>query len=217
MKFANTFSAVMLLAGASVTAQVASFTNVVNTAIPDANPTGLSSTIDVSGVAGLIGDLNVYLDISGGWNGDLYAYLSFDNGGFAVLLNRVGKSGSNPTGYGDAGINAVLDDDAAAIGVGQRFAHSHVEFVQQSQRKRNLDVVPGGHGCRIRQRPCEMGTGISKYPGTEPGGNRYCGHNRVGHGVTVAPAPPLKAFGAVEGVPTDESANPIRLRATPRS
>ena len=32
------------------------------------------------------------LNLSGGWNGDLYAYL-VHNSGFAVLLNRVGRNG----------------------------------------------------------------------------------------------------------------------------
>ena len=56
--------------------------------------------------------MNVSLDITGGWNGDLYAYLSFSDG-FAVLLNRVGKSSSDDFGYGDAGFNVTFSDSAA--------------------------------------------------------------------------------------------------------
>jgi hypothetical protein len=41
-----------------------------------------------------ITDVNVGLQLSGGWNGDLYAYLVHSSG-FAVLLNRVGRGTGN--------------------------------------------------------------------------------------------------------------------------
>lgn len=88
------------------------FQATVNTLVPDANTTGLTSTQIISGISGEIQSVQVSLDITGGWNGDLYAYLSFGNG-FAVLLNRVGRSSSDPYGYGDAGFNIVLSDTAA--------------------------------------------------------------------------------------------------------
>src|SRR5690242_4320481 len=62
--------------------------------IPDANPTGWSDTrnVDWNGQFGSgswnITDVNVVLNVSGGYNGDLYAYLVHGSG-FAVLLNRV--------------------------------------------------------------------------------------------------------------------------------
>jgi subtilisin-like proprotein convertase family protein len=89
------------------------FEQTVNTLIPDANTTGLTSTQNVSGIsiAGGIQRLEVTLNITGGWNGDLYAYLAFGDG-FAVLLNRVGSSSSDPYGYGDAGFNITLSDAA---------------------------------------------------------------------------------------------------------
>src|SRR6201999_1706051 len=49
----------------------------------------------------------------GGYNGDIYAYLVGSTGGFAVLLNRTGVGGGNNFGYGDAGFNITLDDNAA--------------------------------------------------------------------------------------------------------
>jgi hypothetical protein len=97
----------------SLTARAASFTNFVNTAIPDGNPNGVSSTLDVSGLVGTISKITVSLDTAGGWNGDLYAYLSYE-GGFAVLLNRVGKTISDPLGYGDAGLVVTFDDSAGS-------------------------------------------------------------------------------------------------------
>src|ERR1041385_2212427 len=78
-------------------AQSFTFSNTVNTVVPDANPNGLFSTINVSGISGTVGRITLSLNISGGFNGDLYGYLTCDNGGFAVLLNRTGRTGSDPT------------------------------------------------------------------------------------------------------------------------
>ena len=84
----------------------------VNQLIPDGSPTGLASTINVSGQAFSIADIKVDLDITGTYNGDLYAYLVHGNG-FAVLLNRVGATSSNVYGYGGSGLNVTFMDSAA--------------------------------------------------------------------------------------------------------
>ena len=85
--------------------------------IPDGNPSGWSDTRAVSIPQTGITDVNVRLTLSGGYNGDLYGYLVF-NGGFAVLLNRVGTgSGSEPQfsyGFSTAGLNNVRLDDSAS-------------------------------------------------------------------------------------------------------
>jgi hypothetical protein len=52
----------------------------------------------------------VSLELTGGWNGDLYAYLVHDTG-FAVLLDRVGYTGFG-YGYGTAGMDVWLTDGA---------------------------------------------------------------------------------------------------------
>ena len=90
-----------------------SYTVTPGTAIPDGNPAGIAETFTVSGLFP-IQDVQVGLNISGGFNGDLYAYLVAPNGNMAVLLNRVGMDGSNPIGYSDAGFNITLDDGAGA-------------------------------------------------------------------------------------------------------
>src|SRR5437762_12909329 len=61
-----------------------------------------------------IQDVNVRINLSGGWNGDLYAYL-VHNSGFSVLLNRVGRSLAEGTsfGYSDAGMNVTFDDQSS--------------------------------------------------------------------------------------------------------
>jgi len=90
--------------------------------IPDGKPTGWSTTATASGYLPTISDVTVPLNISGGYNGDLYAYLSY--GGVLVpLLNRVGTgtgSPSNPTyyfGFSTSGYgNITLDDSATANG-----------------------------------------------------------------------------------------------------
>lgn len=93
----------------TVFAAVASFgqtytTNVtVNTVVPDNNPSGLASSFDWNGLSGTINNVSVSLNLSGGYNGDLFAYLT-GPGGYAVLLNRVGVTGANPNGYSDTGL-----------------------------------------------------------------------------------------------------------------
>ena len=86
-------------------------TNLANntvTAIPDGNPVGVMEQFTVSGLGGSISNVQVTLDITGGFNGDLYAYLVDPAGQLVVLLNRPGVTGSNPFGYGDSGMNITL-------------------------------------------------------------------------------------------------------------
>ena len=109
---------VMLMSGAALAQSeyTYSFTNGFNNggAVPDADLSGLALSTNLTGMAGSIGTLTLSLDISGGYNGDLYAYLAGPNGGFAVLLNRVGVSNSaSQFGYGDTGFNVTFSDTAA--------------------------------------------------------------------------------------------------------
>jgi subtilisin-like proprotein convertase family protein len=91
-------------------------TNVtVNAAIPN-NFNGLVSDVTVGGLNAAISSVTVNLDITGAngfYNGDLYAYLVGPDGGFAVLLNRVGVSSGNAYGYSDQGFDVTLSDAAA--------------------------------------------------------------------------------------------------------
>jgi subtilisin-like proprotein convertase family protein len=119
MKIATLLSAVVL--GVSLSAQAtlydSGFAN--NGNIPDGNPTGWSDTRTVSGLGTLIQSLSVTLNLSGGYNGDLYAYLSYD-GTKLVLLNRVGVgTGSSPTftfGYSGAGFSSLVLQDGGVNG-----------------------------------------------------------------------------------------------------
>ena len=85
--------------------------------VPDNNFSGWSDTRTVGGSpAGSFTSLSVDLQLSGGWNGDLYAYLVHSSG-FSVLLDRVGQgvSGVSAFGYGDAGMNVNLAATGTSI------------------------------------------------------------------------------------------------------
>lgn len=83
----------------------------VSALIPDNTPTGWSDTRTLLVPEALVGDVQVYLHISGGFNGDLYAYLVHGSG-FAVLLNRVGRTAANPDDSYTTGIDVIFSSDA---------------------------------------------------------------------------------------------------------
>jgi subtilisin-like proprotein convertase family protein len=83
--------------------------------IPDGNPVGASfagSYTDADAGATVSG-LTVNLTVSGGYNGNLYAYLVAPNGMLVTLLNQPGVTGGNPFGYAGSGLNVTLSDAAA--------------------------------------------------------------------------------------------------------
>jgi len=121
-------AAMLAIAGSVATAGV-SVTNLfsgINQAIPDGQLTGLSDTRALSFSDPLltsVASIQVTLTIANGYNGDFYAYLVHDNG-FAVLLNRVGRSASNLSGYGNTGMSLTLSDDGNDIHDYQTFSHT---------------------------------------------------------------------------------------------
>ena len=82
--------------------------------IPDGNLSGMQSPYTFSGIYDYnITDVVVTLNVSGGYNGNLYAYLTHGSG-TAVLLNRVGVGTGNPLGSSGSGlITLVLASSAA--------------------------------------------------------------------------------------------------------
>ena len=90
---------------------MASATDTVNLRIPDGSPLGLANSVTITTPIERLTKLTVTLNISGGFNGDLHAYLVHDSG-HAILLNRPGKTLAQPFGYGDAGFNVTFDDAA---------------------------------------------------------------------------------------------------------
>jgi subtilisin-like proprotein convertase family protein len=118
MKKAIFLSAVALLALAQTAQASFSYNFIENAVIPDGDLNGAAFThqlTDVGGaLPGAITDLNVTLNLSGGYNGDLYAYLVHSTG-FTVLLNRIGRSGTSGPGYSGSSLYVSLDD-AGALG-----------------------------------------------------------------------------------------------------
>ena len=108
IKFLVLFLAWQALSGRSQSLTT-SLTNSTVTALPDGNPVGVMEQFNVSGVGSSVSNVQVTLDITGGFNGDLYAYLVSPQGQLVVLLNRPGVTSINPFGYGDAGMNITLD------------------------------------------------------------------------------------------------------------
>lgn len=85
--------------------------------VPDNNFSGWSDSRTISGLTGgSVAGLAVELQLSGGWNGDLYAFLVHDSG-FTVLLDHVGVgvSGVSAYGYGDAGMDVTLGATGTSI------------------------------------------------------------------------------------------------------
>ena len=79
--------------------------------IPDANPDGATSTIELSG-AGAVADMNVKVNITHSWMSDLTVSLIAPDGTSVILASRLGASAD---GY----IDTVFDDEATApIGAG---------------------------------------------------------------------------------------------------
>ncbi len=124
MKPIPTLLAAFLLAG--VTAQGATYSFTYDSGfqdggvIPDAAPTGWSDTRTISGVGSLLNNVSVLINLSGGINGDLYAYLSY-NGVLVPLLNRVGTGSGDPIqtqyGFSTSGFTNVRLDDAGSLNI----------------------------------------------------------------------------------------------------
>lgn len=97
----------------------------VNAAIPDGSPVGYATSQVFSGLdASAINNVNVVLNISGGYNGDLYGYLvlqSADNSTTtSILLNRVGRTDASGFGYSTSGMSVTLSGDTT-----QGYANIH--------------------------------------------------------------------------------------------
>ena len=92
-----------------------SFNN-LNQVIPDNDSSGITSSQTVNLPSAALLSVSVSLQLSGvgsgGYNGDLYVLLSHA-GASSVLLNRVGKTASNPFGYGDNGLSVTFSDSAS--------------------------------------------------------------------------------------------------------
>ena len=93
--------------------------SLVNSTIADGNVGGMWNTMNLTG-AGLgssLTDIKVTLNVSSsGYNGDLYAYLSY-KGVLVPLLNRIGVSSGNSFGSPGQGLNNVTLSDAGLVNI----------------------------------------------------------------------------------------------------
>ncbi len=83
--------------------------------IVDNGSTWDTRNINIPGATSL-SSIEVRLNIDCEYNGDYYAYLRHGTTGFAVLLNRVGVTSSDSSGYADRGFFKVQFSDSAANG-----------------------------------------------------------------------------------------------------
>jgi hypothetical protein len=85
--------------------------------VPDNSYSGWTDTRTLGATpAGTIQSLAVDLTLTGGWNGDLYAYLVNDTSGFSVLLDQIG---TGPSGNGNAGMTVTLSTHATLFNPNQ--------------------------------------------------------------------------------------------------
>ena len=120
--------------------------------VPDSNFSGWSDSRTVSTMpAGTLMAVAVNLELSGGWNGDLYAYL-VDRSGFSVLLDRIG---GGPFGDNHAGMNVTFADDGTAFGTTQGDINLYAGIPNQSGlwNADNLGIGGGSLGSFLSTSP----------------------------------------------------------------
>jgi len=129
MKYSNLIFAAMLVMGLTARAGIYYQGSVSvggtqkgplqNSTILDGNVGGMWNTMDLTGVGlgSSLTDIKVTLNLtSGGYNSDLYAYLSY--GGVLVpLLNRIGLSSTHGFGAPGQGLNNVTLSDAGSANI----------------------------------------------------------------------------------------------------
>jgi subtilisin-like proprotein convertase family protein len=82
--------------------------------IPVNYTSGIADSINLTGTSiASISDVTLTLDISGGWDGDFYAYLWHQTSSgtvMDVLFDRIGVTGGNPAGLSAGGMDVTLSD-----------------------------------------------------------------------------------------------------------
>lgn len=113
MKSVSLF-ALLIMAGTAPAANIITETFSLSTSavIPDGDLSGLLQIINPSTTIDTIDSITMTLNTTGGWNGDMYAYLWHD-GVISVLLNRPGRTALLPDGSASSGMTLTLADSAA--------------------------------------------------------------------------------------------------------
>lgn len=107
-------AAALLTAASSQAAVISETFGMTTTAtIPDGNLSGLVQSITPATSITNLDAITVTLETTGGWNGDLYAYL-WHGGEISILLNRTGRTTSNTAGSPTGSMTLTFDDAAPA-------------------------------------------------------------------------------------------------------
>ena len=149
-----------------------SYSQTVNTIVPDDNPNGINSTITVSGAQGAIQSVSIGMTVTNGFAGDYYAYVVDPAGDLAVLANRVGVGSGNPFGYSETGFNVTFSS----------LATNNIHFYQLgSYTVDGNGVLLGtwqadGRNIDPESTPSAFNTastttGLNLFPGTNPNGD----------------------------------------------
>jgi hypothetical protein len=111
---ATSLLVLLITAGAASAATIVTETFTMSTAsvIPDGDLSGLVQTINPATSITTVDLITITLNTTGGWNGDLYAYL-WHNGTLSVMVNRPGRTTSLPDGSATGGMTLMLADAAA--------------------------------------------------------------------------------------------------------
>lgn len=124
-------------------------TQSVGLEIPDYDPSGLVSVINFNTGGKYVSSLEVNLQTTGGWNGDLYAYLQHTSGStsvISVLLNRPGRTAENEAGAASSGLDVVFKD-GAEFDLNTAISGTYGDFVsgdyQPDARSADPDLVTG--------------------------------------------------------------------------
>ncbi len=108
----------VLLAVAGAHAALYTQTFSPGTAVPDGSPVGIadSETFNMDPNSGdTVGALTLNLNITGGYDANLYAYVVAPNGTMTVLLNQPGVTPGTPFGNPGSGMNITFSDGGPAI------------------------------------------------------------------------------------------------------
>lgn len=122
----------------------------------------------MAGMESSLVSVSVGLQVSGGWNGDLYAYLSYGDN-MVVLLNRVGRISDSvaPFGYNDQGLHITLGTSGTDIhdyrSVGNYSGAIQNPAFGWSADGRNADPAAVGFGS-------SRNTSLADFQGVNPNG-----------------------------------------------
>ena len=107
-------AAALLTASSSQAAVISETFGLSSTAtIPDGNLSGLVQSLTPATSITSLDYISLTLETTGGWNGDLYAYL-WHGGEISILLNRTGRTNSNTAGSPTGSMTLTFDDAAPA-------------------------------------------------------------------------------------------------------